>query len=104
MAKKTKKKSSKFKVRVVYGFLNKLEIVLLGEIQQGKVKEGQVIHAELPHETRIGGWEIMEVLNMDFINGSEDKNFVGLLVKCKDKADFKLLQSLRVYEETIVVE
>ena len=104
MAKKTKKKSSKFKVRVVYGFLDKLEIVLLGDIQQGKVKEGQLIYAEFSNETRIGGWPILEVLNMDFINGSEDKNFVGLLVRCKDKKDFKLLQSLRVYEETVIVE
>lgn len=104
MAKKTKKKPARFKVRVVYGFLNKLEIVLLGEIQEGKVKSGQSIHAELPHNTRIGGWEIIEILNMDFINGSEDKNFVGILVNCKDKENFKLLQSLRVYEETIIVE
>ncbi len=54
--------------------------------------------------TRIGGWLITEILKMDFINGSEDKNFIGLLVKCKDTEDFKLLQSLRVYEETIIVE
>lgn len=104
MAKKIKKKAARFKVRVVYGFLNKLEIVLLGDIQEGKIQDGQSIYAELPHNTRIGGWKIKEILNMDFINGSEDKNFVGLLVNCKDKEDFKLLQSLRVYEETIVVE
>ncbi len=40
MARKLKKQTTTFKVRVVYGFLDKLEIVLLGEIQQGKIEEG----------------------------------------------------------------
>jgi hypothetical protein len=41
---------------------------------------------------------------MDFINGTENKNFVGLVITCINEQDFKLLQSLRVYDETLMVQ
>jgi hypothetical protein len=93
-----------FRVSVVYGFKDKLEIVLLGEIIAGKVEASMSIFVRLSEGTALGKWEIGEILTMDFINGTENKNFIGLVVCCKDEQDFKLLQSLRVYDETLVVQ
>lgn len=105
MAKKAKKVSAaSFKVRVVYGFLNKLEIILLGDIISGKIEEGMHMKTILPHQTPVGSWKIKEVLKMDFINGNENQNFIGLVIHCKNEDDFKLLQSLRVYDETVVIQ
>ncbi len=102
--KKNDSNLASFRVSVVYGFKIKLKIVVLGEVLNGRIDEGMKIKARLPHGTDVGEWEIIEILNMDFINGLENKNFIGLIVKCNNEADFKLLQSLRVYDEVIVVE
>ncbi len=95
---------SEFRVSVVYGFKAKMKVVILGEVLNGKIEEGMELQACLPHGTAVGKWLIIEILNMDFINGLENKNFIGLIVKCKDENDFKLLQSLRVYDEVVIVE
>jgi len=98
------KTPAKFRVRVVYGFIKKLKIVVLGEIIGGQIEEGMSVYARLPHGTIIGTWEIIEILKMDFINNSvENKNFIGLMLKCKTLEDFELLQSLRVYDEIIEI-
>ncbi|MCH2045627.1 MAG: hypothetical protein MK212_16040 [Saprospiraceae bacterium] len=102
--KKTKTKVAKFKVRVVYGFLHKLKIVLLGDIMQGKLAEGMLVRLLLNDTTVVGSWPIIEVLNMDFINDEENENFVGLMLRCKDEDDYNLLKSLRVYDEVVSVE
>lgn len=96
--------SANFSVSVVYGFKNKLQIVLLGEIIDGKVEANMSIYVRLSEGTALGRWEINEILAMDFINGSENNNFIGLSVQCKDVQEFKLLQSLRVYDEILVVQ
>ncbi len=105
---KTKKnqsnKAAQFKVRVVYGFLKKLKIVVLGEVLEGEIKEAMSLRAKFPHGSAVGSWPIIEVLDMDFINNMENKDFIGLILKCKDEADFKLLQSLRVYDEIVEVD
>jgi hypothetical protein len=93
-----------FRVSVVYGFKDKLEIVLLGEILEGSVDAEMSIYVKLSEGTAVGKWRIVEVLTMDFINGTENINFIGLMVKCQDDNDFKLLQSLRVYDETVLVQ
>ncbi len=93
-----------FRVSVVYGFKDKLEIVLLGEILEGSVDAAMSIYVKLSEGTAVGKWRILEVLTMDFINGTENNNFIGLMVKCQDDNDFKLLQSLRVYDETVLVQ
>ena len=93
-----------FRVSVVYGFKNKLQIVLLGEITEGMVEASMSIYVRMSEGTAVGKWEISEILNMDFINGTENKNFIGLVVICKDEQEFKLLQSLRVYDETVMVQ
>jgi hypothetical protein len=95
---------AEFRVSVVYGFKVKLKIVVLGEVLKGSIEEGMMLQARLSQGTAVGMWEIIEILKMDFINGLENKNFIGLILKCKDEKDFKLLQSLRVYDETVVVE
>lgn len=92
-----------FKIRVVYGFLNKLKIVALGEVLEGRIEENMKLKARLSHGSSLGSWDIVEVLDMDFINNMENKNFIGLILKCKDENDFKLLQSLRVYDEVVEV-
>ncbi len=102
MAKK-KKDTAEFHVRVVYGFLNKLKIVLLGEVLSGTIKDGMIVRISFKNGTVVGEWEILEVLHMDFINQQDNTNFKGLILRCKNKDDFKLLQELRVYEETITV-
>lgn len=107
MSKSKKNKSTPkalFKVRVVYGFLHKLKIVVLGEVLEGKVVEGMKLKAVFSHGSTIGSWDIIEILDMDFINNQAHENFIGLMLKCKDEADFKLLQSLRVYDEVVEVE
>ena len=93
-----------FRVSVVYGFKDKLQIVLLGEITEGKVEASMSIYVKLSEGTALGKWQIGEILAMDFINGSENNSFVGLALQCKDEQDFKLLQSLRVYDETLMVQ
>jgi hypothetical protein len=95
---------AEFRVSVVYGFKVKLKIVVLGEVLNGNIEEGMMLQAQLAHGTAVGKWEIIEILKMDFINGLENKNFIGLMVRCKDENDFKLLQSLRVYDEVVVVD
>ena len=87
------KKSATFHVRVVYGFLKKLEIVLLGEMTEGSAKAGMSLN------TISGRWEIIEVLNMDFINQHENEKFIGLSIRCKNEEEFQLLKTLRLYDE-----
>jgi len=94
--------AASFRVSVVYGFQDKLKIVILGEILQGDITEGMNLQARLSDGTSVGMWEVTEVLVMDFINGQENNKFISLIVKCKDVSDFKLLQSLRVYDEIII--
>jgi hypothetical protein len=99
---KNKEKTvTQYRVSVVYGFKNKLEIVLLGEIISGEISKGMKINVMLTHGTPVGNWTVKEILEMDFINGHENKNYIGIVVNCNNESDFKLLQSLRVYEETI---
>jgi hypothetical protein len=93
-----------FRVSVVYGFKDKLQIVLLGEIVEGYVESSMSIYVRLSVGTAVGKWKITEILAMDFINGTENKNFVGLVITCINEQDFKLLQSLRVYDETLMVQ
>jgi len=103
MAKKNKKILNTYKVRVVYGFKEKLKIVLLGELKSGKVDDEMSIKVTLDSGMEIGKWKILEVLHTSFINQHENPNFKGLIVKCKNLADFELLKTLRVYEEVIEI-
>lgn len=96
--------ASQFRARVVYGFLKKKKVVILGEIISGDIKEGMHLHARLPHGTKVGNWEIIEILNMDFINGVENEDFIGLMLRCVSTIDFELLQSLRVYDEIVEID
>lgn len=90
-----------FRVRVVYGFKEKLKVVLLGSLESGKLQEGLAVQVTLESGSVIGTWDILEVLHTSFINQHENPNFKGLMLKCKNLADFELLKSLRVYEEII---
>lgn len=99
-----KKQLTQFKVRVVYGFLHKLKIVLLGDIRSGEVAAGMLVNVVLNKETILGSWSILEVLDMDFINDEENTNLVGLMLGCKDAKDYNLLKSLRVYNEVVCIE
>ena len=104
MAKKKQQTEIKFAVKVSYGFLPKLKIVLLGEVlTKGNVEDGMLVQIRMPSGEPFGTWEIWEVLHMDFINQHENPNFKGLMLKCKSEEEFKLLQSLRVYDETITI-
>ncbi len=98
---KTETNTTLYRVSVVYGFKDKLEIVLLGEIFRGEVTKGMKIVTKLIHGTQVGNWVVKEILNTDFINGHESKNFIGIVVACNNESDFKLLRSLRVYDEII---
>lgn len=101
MAKKNRSTPTEFTIRVVYGFKEKLKVVLLGELESGKVDDGMFIQMTLEGGSIVGKWEILEVLHTSFINQHENPNFKGLMVKCKNTADFELLKSLRVYDEVI---
>lgn len=101
MAKKNTPTTNKYKIRVVYGFKEKLKVVLLGELIAGKVDDGMLIEVALESGSSVGKWQILEVLHTSFINQHENPNFKGLIVKCKNLADFELLKSLRVYDEVI---
>jgi hypothetical protein len=103
MAKKNKKILNTYKIRVVYGFKEKLKIVLLGELESGKVEDGMSIKIALDSGLEIGKWVILEVLHTSFINQHENPNFKGLIVKCKNLSDFELLKTLRVYDEVIEI-
>jgi hypothetical protein len=103
MAKKNKKILNTYKIRVVYGFKEKLKIVLLGELESGEVEDGMSIKIALDSGLEIGKWEILEVLHTSFINQHENPNFKGLIVKCKNLADFELLKTLRVYDEVVEI-
>jgi len=98
------RKPIKYLSRVVYGFKDKLNVVLLGELKAGvDVKDGMFLQVALRNGVIVGTWEILEVLHTDFINQYENPNFKGLLVKCKNIADFDLLKSLRVYDEVVTI-
>lgn len=101
MAKKKKTARSVYRVRVVYGFEKKLKIVLLGELESGKAEDGMRVQMALEGGSIVGDWEIVEVLHTTFINQYENPNFKGLMIKCKSLEEFELLQSLRVYDETV---
>lgn len=101
MAKKKAGKRSVYRVRVVYGFEKKLKIVLLGELESGKVEDGMRVQVALSGGSVVGDWEIIEVLHTTFINQFENPNFKGLMIKCKTLEEFELLKSLRVYDETV---
>lgn len=103
MSKKAKKVSNRFSVKVAYGFLPKLKIVLLGEVLEGKVHDGMWVEVKLESGSLVGAWQIIEVLHMDFINQNDVPNYKGLMLKCKNEEDFKLLQALRVYDEVVTV-
>jgi hypothetical protein len=100
---KNKQESGIFEVRVVYGFKEKLKMVLLGEVKSGTVIEGMQVDITLNGVDNIGSWLIEEVLHMDFINNFENPNFKGLMLKCKNTEDFELLQALRIYQENVSV-
>jgi hypothetical protein len=97
-------KPIKYLSRVTYGFKDKLKVVLLGELKAGVVVEdGMCLQVTLRNGVVVGTWEIEEVLHTDFINQYENPNFKGLMVKCKNIADFELLKSLRVYDEVVTI-
>jgi hypothetical protein len=93
-----------FKVRVVYGFLQKLEIVLLGELLEGQVELGQTLQLQVGEQLLGHQWQVREILHMDFINAIESSDFMGLVVACHSEESFKLLQALRVYDETLYLK
>jgi len=97
------KKRVEYIPRVVYGFREKLEIVLLGELKSGKVKNGMHIQVTLKNGFVVGDWVISEVLHADFINQRESPNFLGFIIQCKNYADFDLLKALRVYDEVMTI-
>ena len=101
MAKTRKAPQSIYRVRVVYGFQEKLKIVLLGELQSGKAEDGMWIQVVLNGGSVVGDWKIIEVLHTSFINQHENPNFKGLMIKCKSLEEYELLKSLRVYDETV---
>ena len=96
-------KVTQFFIRVVYGFKKNLEIVILGELQSGTVKEGMHIQVKLESGNIVGSWKIIEVLHTSFINQYESPNFMGLVVKCNSISDFELLKSLRIYDEVVTI-
>ena len=106
MKNKVKKNTmpTRFKVRVVYGFLARLEMVLLGELLQGPLAIGQELRVRLGEQTVEGGWTVREILQMDFINARQQGDFSGLVVDCQDETSFKLLQQLRVYDEEVYLQ
>ncbi len=95
---------SKFKARVVYGFLEQLQVVLLGNPIEGEILKGMSAHVQIGSASRVGNWKIVEIQRMDFINDADNHNFMGLVLKCKDVEEFNLLKSLRVYDEILIVE
>lgn len=97
------KKKIEYAVKVVYGFKEKLKIVLLGEAFLEDIDDGMFIQVSFKNGAVVGLWEIVEVLHTDFINQHEKPNFKGLIVKCKTLEEFELLRSLRVYDETISI-
>lgn len=96
--------NAQFRVRMVYGFKHNHEVVVLGTTLSGKVEKGMISHATLEHGTNIGEWKIKEVLNIDFINDQDHTDFIGLVLQCETTESYNLLQSLRVYGETLVIE
>lgn len=93
--------SSKFKVRVVYGVRRKLEIILLGNLQEGTLREGMFVSVSLNEGRSIGQWPIEETLEMDFLNAEDFDAFTGLVLHCEDEHTFDLLKALRVYDEVV---
>jgi len=100
-AKKKNAPLAEFQVHVVYGFIAELKIVLLGETNGQLIHEDMHIRVQIGDGVDMGMWKISNIMRMDFINGVHDNNFIGLEVECKNEEDFKLLQSLRVYDEII---
>jgi hypothetical protein len=97
-------KNTRFKVRIVYGFLEDLEVVILGKLlNKNKLKAGMEVHLILDNGTPEGNWAIKKVLQMDFINDTTEKDFIGLVVTCKNKESFELLKALRVYDEVLEI-
>jgi hypothetical protein len=90
-----------YRVQVVYGFEKKLKVVLLGALESGKLNEDLAVQVKLESGAIVGTWDILEVLHTNFINQYENPDFKGLMLKCKNLADFELLKSLRVYDEII---
>ena len=97
-------KQARFQVRVVYGFKNKLKIVLLGELISGTVEGKEQACLYLNPDVKAGQWPILEILHMDFVNQHQSENYKGIMLRCKDKHDFDLFQSLRVYDEIITLK
>jgi hypothetical protein len=96
-------KKLKYFTKVVYGFKSKLEIIILGELKSGIVREGMQVRVVLNSGAVLGSWTIKEVLKTDFINQYESPNFLGLVINCKDLHDFELLKSLRIYDDIISI-
>jgi hypothetical protein len=93
-----------FKSRIVYGFLERLEVILLGNPIEGKIEKGMHAHVKIGALAKEGNWEIVEIQRMDFINDADNHNFMGLVLRCLNEDDFNLLKSLRVYDEIILVD
>ena len=60
-----------FRVRVVYGFKEKLKVVLLGALESGKIHEDLAVQVTLESGSVIGTWDVLEVLHTSFINQHE---------------------------------
>ena len=102
--KRSDTKQARFQVRVVYGFENKLKVVLLGELISGTTDEKELACLHLNPDVVAGQWPILEVLHMDFVNQHQSENYKGIMLRCKDQHDFELFRSLRVYDEIITLK
>ncbi len=102
--KQSQSSQARFQVRVVYGFENKLKIVLLGELISGTIEDKEHAYLYLNPDIQAGKWPILEILHMDFVNQHQSENYKGIMLRCKDKQDFELFKSLRVYDEIITLK
>ena len=96
--------TAEFKAQVVYGFLERLEVIILGATLKGNIEKGMRAHLRIGQTGREGNWEIVEIQHMDFINDIDGNDFQGLVVRCENVADFNLIKSLRLYHETILID
>lgn len=93
-----------FKAQVVYGFLERLEVIILGSTTKGNIEKGMRAHLRIGETQREGNWEVVEIQHMDFINDIDNSEFKGIVLRCENTADFNLVKSLRLYNETILID
>lgn len=96
--------NAEFKAQIVYGFLERLEVIILGSTVRGNIQTGMRAHLRIGDTQKEGNWEIVEIQHMDFINDIDSKDFKGIVLRCENTADFNLVKSLRLYHETILID